>query len=336
MLFALLIPVLLGMAALAIDLGAFSAHRRSLQNSADAIALAAAQELPDEAAAHEKALDWAARNDVDAADLTIVTSPATSSEPNPSVRVTIERSHEFTFMKALQINEATVSASAKAIKTSPGGALDVLPWAVLEETKEDTEPGDLVTLKYDANDVEEGNFGAIRLDGNGSSVYGETIVDGSSSTICADGVSGCVETSPVCDGAVCESETGNMVGYTRTGVDYRMDNTAEQCDSFEEVFTPDADGSYDLNHDCNPWLDGTYTSLRVIVLPIISSLCNGSCDVTVTGFTLFWLEGYSADGKCTGNTCEIVGRFINAELTTGALAGVYDENSSLHFARLVE
>jgi hypothetical protein len=126
-----------------------------------------------------------------------------------------------------------------------------------------------------------------------------------------------------------------MVGKTRSGVDYRMNNTASECDDFDEVFTLDADGNYRVEPLCNPWVDGGYTSLRVIVVPIIDSLCNGSCDVTVTGFTMFWLEGYSGS-KCSGSSCEIEGRFINAELTTNALTGAYDPDSSLHFARLVE
>ena len=40
MMFVLLIPILLGMVGMAIDVGTFASHRRSLQNSADAIALA--------------------------------------------------------------------------------------------------------------------------------------------------------------------------------------------------------------------------------------------------------------------------------------------------------
>jgi hypothetical protein len=114
-----------------------------------------------------------------------------------------------------------------------------------------------------------------------------------------------------------------------------MDNTSVQCDEFDEVFTANAAGGYYVNTQCNPWLEGGYASMRVIIVPVIDSLCNGSCDVTVTGFTMFWLEGYGA-GDCTGNACEIAGRFITAELTTGALAGTYDADSSLHFARLVE
>src|SRR5262245_4430238 len=73
MLFVLLIPVLLGMAALAIDLGSYSAERRTLQNAADAIALAAAQELPDEGDARAEALSWADDYGFSSSDITLVT-----------------------------------------------------------------------------------------------------------------------------------------------------------------------------------------------------------------------------------------------------------------------
>jgi hypothetical protein len=333
--FVLLIPVLLGMVAMAVDLGAFSSHRRSLQNSADAIALAAAQELPDEAAAEERALAWAKTYyDLDPADLTIVTQPVSSTNPNPSVSVTIDHDHDFHFMPVLGIDSAPVDAHATAVKTSPGGLGQVVPWAILESTKDAADAGDKVTLKYDAGDSTNGNFGAIRLDGNGSSVYGDSIENGSSSVICADGVDGCEETSPVCEGSVCQSESGNMIGSTRKGVDYRIENTDAHCDTFGEVFFED-DGDYGLNPDCNPWIDGSYESLRVIVVPLIDELCNGSCSVTITGFSLFWLDGYG-DAKCSGSSCTIVGRFINADITLGALIGNYDPNASVHYTRLVE
>ncbi len=239
------------------------------------------------------------------------------------------------FMGVLGINEAEVGATATAIKTSPGGVAKVVPWAVLESTRDGAEPGDTVTLKYDSKDATQGNFSAIRLDGNGASTYGESIEQGSSSVICSSSAANCADTSPECDGAVCQNETGNMVGSTRAGVDYRIENTSSFCDDFDEVFTEQADGSYALNPACNPWVDGSYESLRVIILPVISSLCNGSCDVTITGFSLFWLDGYGG-GKCTGSSCEIEGRFINADATLGALVGRYDPNGGLHFARLVE
>ena len=333
--FVLLIPVLLGMTALAIDVGTYASHRRALQNSADAMALAAAQELPDQADAEAAALSWGAKYGLSADDLDITTTAVSSSNPNPSVKVVITRPHAFQFIKALGVGDADVGATATAIKTSPGGVGNVVPWAVLDATRLASQPGDTVVLKYDSNNPDQGNFGAIRLDGNGSSVYRDSIEQGSSSLICAEGISSCVDTSPVCEGAVCQSETGNMVGSTKSGVDYRISNTDAHCDTMAEVFTGPTDGQYSLNPACNPWVDGSYTSLRVIVLPVIQSLCNGSCDVTVTGFSLFWLDGYQY-GSCTGSSCEIEGRFISADVTLGALVGKYDPAAGLHYALLVE
>jgi Flp pilus assembly protein TadG len=330
---ALLIPIILGMTAMAVDLGSFAAERRSLQNAADAIALAAAQELPDKSAAADVAVKWAARHDVDAADMTVTVD---TGGLNPSVRIEIERPHDFAFMPVLGIDNAAVGAAATAIKTTPGAAANLVPWAVLQSTEESAAPGGLVTLKYDSNNVTTGNFGAIRLDGSGSSVYGKTIEQGSTSTVCVVGVTGCTDTSPVCEAGVCTSETGNMVGQTRSAVQYRLDNTSPSCDSFAEVFSGPTDGAYSLKSQCNPFLEGSLPSLRVILLPVITDLCNGACDYKVVKFAMFWLEGFGGNGKCTGSNCEVQGRFVSANANIGALAGTYDEDSALKFVRLVE
>ena len=166
-------------------------------------------------------------------------------------------------------------------------------------------------------------------------MYLDSVENRSGSLICAAGTTNCTDTSPVCADEVCPSETGNKVGPTRNGVDYLLANTDVHCDTFGEAFSGPVNGQYSLNPQCNPWLDGSYPSLRVIIVPVINSLCNGSCDVTVVSFALFWLEGYQA-GACTGNSCEIEGRFVNADINIGALAGVYDPNSSIHFVRLSE
>ena len=332
---ALLLTVLLGMTAMAVDLGGYASQRRDLQNAADSIALAAAQELPDEEQALVVAQEWAATNGVDWADVSVAFTAQSASNPNPKVRVVVAEEHDFAFITALGIQDADVNAAAAAVKTTPGGSANLVPWGVVEAAREDAEPGDLITLKYDANNVSSGDFGSIRIDGNGGSVYEDTITNGSTSTICAKDIAGCVDTSPVCSGYICPSQTGNQVGPTSDGVDYRMENTDEHCDTFEKVFNGPTDGKYTVEKDCNPWLDGGYENQRLVLVPIISSLCNGTCDLTILEFALFWLEGY-ANKKCTGNSCEIQGRFIDAELTTGGLVGKYDESGSVSFARLTE
>ena len=70
-------------------------------------------------------------------------------------------------------------------------------------------------------------------------------------------------------------------------------------------------------------------------LTALQFLCNGSCDLTITRFALFWLEGYDSS-KCTGNSCEIEGRFVDADVNVNALAGVYNASSPLKFVRLSE
>ena len=70
-----LLAVFGGMAAMAVDLGSFSAQRRDLQNDADAIALAASHELPDGSVAIAKANEWAVRNGVDPSRMTVTDPP---------------------------------------------------------------------------------------------------------------------------------------------------------------------------------------------------------------------------------------------------------------------
>jgi hypothetical protein len=102
-----------------------------------------------------------------------------------------------------------------------------------------------------------------------------------------------------------------------------------------------------LNPDCNPWAGAgkcpaapstADCSRRVIIIPIIDQFGNGSSDdVTILRFGLFFLEGY-ANGSCSGgNACEIVGRFVRADISQNALTGSeYDPTALVHFTKLTE
>ncbi len=335
MLFALLLPILLGMTALAIDVGGYASERRHLQNAADSMALAASQDLPDAAASQAAARSWAAKNGVDWSRVTFTVTQAGGGVLNPRVSIEIDKPHKFAFIRVLGIASKNVGAHAAAIKTSPGGIGGLVPWSVLLSTQLAAPPGESLTLKYDANNATAGNFGAIALDGTGSAIYLATTEHGSTSVVCAEGVPDCTTVSAECEEATCPTETGNKVGPTRDGIDYRIEHTDPSCSTFEQVFDGPADGKFHLDALCNPWLAGSKSSLRVVLVPVIDSLCNGRCDVTVVGFAMFFLEGYGAGG-CTGNDCEVKGRFVNADLTINALTGVYDPDSSLHFTRLTE
>lgn len=347
-----LIVVLLGMTALAVDIGGFVAHRRSLQNAADAMALAGAQELADPVtssvrqAVIDRATAWGQKNGIDPDEIEeIRVIPKSGQNPNPMVEVRIREPHSFVFARAIGIVEHDVTATAGAVKTSPGGSAGIVPWALLEGEAQGALPGEIVTLKYDANNVTNGNFGPIRIDGSGSGncahsdKYCAGVKYGSQSTICAEAAVDagiCRENAPECEGASCQTQPGNVVGATREAVDWRLSNTHPDCDNFDEVFSdPDGDGVYTVAQACNPFIPGSKTSRRVVIVPLVTNFGNGSQPVTITSFALAFLEGYDA-AKCKGNACEIQARFVQAELTTGALTGVYDEDAPLKFVRLVK
>ncbi len=319
------------MTALAVDFGSFASDRRNLQNAADAIALAASQDLPDATAAQASANSWAAKNSVNPADMTVtITQQNLPSVPNPQVKVTIQRSHSFTFARLIGISSANVSASAVSIKTSPGGSAGLLPFTVQQSALNGVPPGVSVVIKYDANNPTTGNFGPIRLDGTGASVYLTTLENGSQNSLCASVATNCPYPSTV------QTQTGNMIGPTSNGVDYRINNTSAACNTWSQVVLVNGSGQEGLNPACNPFgPGGNSASKQVIVIPVINHLCNGTCTVTVLQFALFFLEGYGPGG-CTGNSCEIKGRFINSNTDFGALIGVFDPNSFAHFVRLTQ
>jgi Flp pilus assembly protein TadG len=352
---ALFMGVLLGMTAMAIDVGAFLADRRDMQNAADAIALAASQELPDEAAVQQVANEWALNNGIDPATMTVtITQQSLPTEPNPKVRVQLQDAHGFIFAKVIGITEADINVAAAAIRTSPAGGDNTIPLSVTETVVDGATFGEQVTIKYDANNILQGNAGPVRIDGPGSgdcnitNFYCTGIEYGSDNVVCAEGAD-----STYCDGPyVVDTQPGNLVGPTRTAIDYRINNTDSHCDTFEEVFQDDPTSSdstvYAFDSDCNPFVASRYSSLRVVIIPVIEELCNGSCEVRIVDFALLFIEGYGNGNEnqghgqgqgvagCTGNECEVVGRLVRVHQNIGMLAGTFDPTAFNTFVRLVE
>ncbi len=335
-----LLIVLLGMAALAVDLGGYATQRRDLQNAADSAALAASQDLPDATAARAAANAWAVKNDVDTSRMRVEIIPQSASEPNPKVRVTIEDTHDFSFAKAIGIRSGEIQVVAAAVKTSASGGDGTVPLAITEASLLDVTVGDPVVLKYDANDPSNGNFGPIRIDGSGGgnctqgNAYCDSLQSGADNPVCAVG------TEAYCDGPTqVDTQPGNLTGSTRTAIQWRLDNTDSHCNEFTEVFGDDPDSSdsevYRLKQECNPFLAGGYDSHRVMIVPVIDTLCNGSCEVTIVDFALFFLEGFGT-GQCTGSECQIIGSFVRVDQSIGLLAGSFDPSSFNSFVRLVE
>ncbi len=338
------IAIMAGAAAMAIDVGSYMAHRRTLQNSVDAIALAASQNLPNGESAHAGANEWAMKNGVDINSMSVtVTQQSLPSEPNPKVRIDLEADHDLTFLRILGVGSAGIDVSATAIMTSPAGGSGVSPLSVSLDTLAGATLGEEVVLKYDANDILLGNTSPIRVDGPGSGNctsgdnYCSALTNGSTSVICAEGAD-----TTYCEGSyLLETEPGNKIGGTKTALEWRIDNTAIACSEFEGpngVFEDDPttseQGVYRIVPECNPFVNSQYDSHRVMIIPVIEELCNGSCEVTIVTFALFFLERIGDDG-CTGNDCAVVGRFVTVNQNVGLLAGTFDEDSYNRFVRLV-
>jgi Flp pilus assembly protein TadG len=348
-LFGAMLTALVGFTAFAVDVGSLVADKRDLQNAADAMALAGAMELPDANGAQSKATEWAEKNGIEADEIeSIAVNGQSSQRPNPQIVVTLKRQHDYYLAQVVGVDSTDLVVHASAIKTSPGGSNGVVPWGVLQSEIDSANIGDQVTLKYSAHEGDTGNYGGMAIDDpSGASTYENDIKYGSENTVCSESAylaGSCVPTGPDCASGYCPChegqcplKTGNMRTPTRTGVEYRLDNTSTSCDTFGEVFTPAGTDTYNIVQQCNPFIEGSLPSLRVLVVPVIDSFpTGGSEDVTIEGFALFFLEGFENGTCASGQDCNIVGRFVRAEVTTGALRGVYDQNSLIQFIQLTE
>jgi len=325
-LFALAGAVLLGLVALAVDVGMFLQERRSLQNGVDAASLAGAIELPQSnSLAGHNAREWAKRNGIEVAQGDEVT--VTVSNDQTAVTVEVARDVPFLFGRVLGLDVLEVKADATAKVGSPASLAGVLPFGVLEDAID--YDGGPTLLKYDAQSSTTGNFGPIRVDGSGASTHEDSIMFGSENSVC--GMS-----QPSCEDPTAVTETGNMIGATRDGFQYRFSNTSVACDEFDEVLIPVGDGTYRVNASCNPFT-GSNDSHRLVLIPVIESLCNGSCVITIKYFVGAFLEDFSTS-KCKGNSCEVTVRFVKvvADPTNDAVLGIYDADSGIKFVRLVE
>jgi len=163
--------VLLGMAALVVDAGAWWRDKRRLQGTADAAALAGAQQLPnDPSGARTMAMNYANQNggDVAGADITV----STSSAANDTMTVTARRNDPGFFSNILGIGSANISARAKARVGPPAAARFVAPMVVscdhplIQNCAGDHTPtfGVVDQLDFDKMGA-PGAFGMLNLDG---------------------------------------------------------------------------------------------------------------------------------------------------------------------------
>jgi Flp pilus assembly protein TadG len=173
---AVAMVMLLGMAALVLDVGNWFRDKRRLQGTVDAAALAGAQQLPDDSAgAQSQALTYANKNGGDVAGADIVIS--SQYQPNDTIAVTGQRNDPGIFTKVIAIPGADITARAKARVGPPAQALHVAPMVVfcghslIQNCNNDHTPqfGVQTTMDYDPMGA-PGAFGMLNLDGQNGTV----------------------------------------------------------------------------------------------------------------------------------------------------------------------
>jgi hypothetical protein len=300
LIFVLALSVLLGFAAMAIDVGLLYEDRRHLQNTADAAALAGVAELPfDPAGAQTKAKEWAANNGVPNVKSVQI---GTTDFPNDTIYVEVEGDFSWVFGRVLGKTTDKVGATAAAQVGSLVGGNDLVPWAIvlgdsacLDATGIQI-PGADCSVKVGAGLGTTGWYGALDLDGNGggSSEYESNIIDGTAETVyCAEG-----QTEPACETTVVDALPGNKVGGTGSGIDERLlaeatpgcDENGNDIDDFDEVFLANTSGS-------GPnYTVGCADSPRLIIVPIVTLNGDPVKSVNIEGWALAYLKGY----RCVG------------------------------------
>jgi hypothetical protein len=341
----LFMPVALGLTAMSIDVGLFFEGRRHLQNSADAAALAGAAELPwrpDQALA--RAEEWANANGVSDDQIESI-EVRTTAFPNDTITVEVSEEFDWIFARVLGHITDDVGAQAAARVGSLSGGHHMMPWALLQgESLCLDAQGDAIfnascSVKVGAESGITGWYGALDFDGNGggASEYRANIIDGTTNwRYCIDG-----DTSPGCTSAVfvIDTLTGNKVGPTGEGIDERVDTPV--CDTnlngkddFAEVFqtNPGGDPAYVTTCPDSP---------RLIIIPIVSYTDVPVKKVTIEGWSLAYLSGYSCVGSidCSGGQghWEVQIEIVEAAYSQAAgFLGAFDPTSGILIRRLVE
>ena len=318
--------------ALVADVGFVLVGKRNIQNAADAAALAGAQRLPENTdAAIADARDYAHRNGVSDDEINSI-YVTTTNYPNDTIKVDVKRDIGFMLATVMDVTGASVSTIAAARTGSSVGAGALAPLAVPESTFSGLKPGDPTVLKYNATNPSNGNFLPLAMDQTGASEYEANLKFGSDQWLCAEGHErpGCV--------SVLNTQSGNVIGPTRQALNWIFANTSTSCDTFNETFSsinPNT-GFAELTPGCNRFTSPSAQSYRFVMIPVIKALCNGSCQVTVVEFAMFFIESYTCTSGGQGNGCDLVGRYAKADADIQGLIGAYDPDSTSRFVRLIE
>lgn len=329
----ILLVVLIGMAALAIDVGQMYIARQRAQNVCDAAALAgvayldpgnlqvsrpvAAENANDCALGNNEQGQWKAYQPGTETEGVAVSFPdSTSIKAEADVKV------EFLFAPVLPSDFAMTRVKAHAVarlETVQELEYPFLPLAITQEIVKNLSFGQDQALKTDRWQAGEdafigsGNFSPLQLDENGN-LYKERLA----------GFDNKGEEPPPISLAVGERVdvmTGNKIGPTSQGIKARVES--------DKVFTDNLT-AWDLWKQTWDPINMTYTPTpRLVLLPVIITpnppLNGGSGTVEIAGFAAFFIERATevkerndVSGKLE-EWVQIEGKFVEAAIGADAL-----------------
>lgn len=259
---ALALVVLLAMVGTVTDVGLVFLYKYRLSNALDAAALAGAQELPENPEkAREKAREYAEKNGVDPATITVEIS-----DDGREIRVAGEKEVQLLFAKVLGYTKSRVNGTSAA---RVGGITRVVGAAPLGIEEQPFQYGEEYVLKVGGGEGSYGWFGPLSLGGSGANVYRINLMYGYDRELKV--------------GDIVPTETGNMSGPTEDGIEYRI----QSCNHIPKC-------TYDH------YVRGCPQVLLVPVIRPIKDSSNQVKEVQVVGFGAFFVEDVAGSGnECT-------------------------------------
>lgn len=252
MMLAIFLPILLGLAALGIDVAVFYFTMTKMQSAADASVLAGASSLPGSPAqARTVTIAYAKTDGMIASEIaTPVVAPDALS-----ISVTLTRTTPLYFARVLGLFSAPITVTAKAALENTGAASGVLPLGLSYMTVYAL--GQSITVHLNGSNA-SGNWQSLALGCTGASCLANNLANGYAGTLSV--------------GQIISNETGGAVGPYNSGMNTRI--SAGQ--------TSDPGGT---------WSAHTMTDQRSSIVPVVdwTGCGSGSCNIPVMGFASVWL-----------------------------------------------
>jgi uncharacterized membrane protein len=295
---------LLGVAGLVVDVGGWYLQKRQVQASADASALAGANQLPAGWSYARTAAQNEYTNNGSAGDSTTTTN-TTDLAANDSVTVSASRVAPGYLTRVFGLSGVTVSGSATATIESVVGYAstgNVMPWGIMRGS------------------YTVGSSYSMKIANDGSSQSGALDIPYESGCSGASGsndyrqlINGSEIACPITVGETLGLQSGSIPGPTSQGITDRIPNMQPA----NQVVTVGANGTATI-------LDST--SKQLVLIPIIENVdgttnwTGGSMHVRVTGFAWFVITSVTGNGQ----RVTVTGEFVSIASSDGnATLGAY-------------